>query len=98
MPLMVKWPGKIKPGQTIDDPAIGIDLLPTFVEAAGGTIKPEEQIDGVSLLPRVQGIGDESLSGRRAVLEVPQAMGRFAVASGNWSLASSPGQSTSCSG
>ncbi len=82
-PLMVKWPGKIKTGQTIEDPAISLDLLPTFVEAAGGAIKPEEQIDGVSLLPRVQGVSDESLSGRTLYWKFIK---QWAIRRGDWKL------------
>lgn len=83
VPMMIKWPGKVKPGQTIDDPAISLDLLPTLVEAAGGAIKPEEQVDGVSLLPRVQGIEDESLSGRTLYWKF---LKQWAVRRGDWKL------------
>jgi arylsulfatase A-like enzyme len=83
VPLMVKWAGKIKPRQTIEDPAIALDLLPTFVEAAGGTIKPEEQIDGTSLLPRAQDISDEMLSGRTLFWKFQK---QWAVRRGDWKL------------
>jgi arylsulfatase A-like enzyme len=83
VPLMVKWPGKIRPGRTIEDPVIALDLLPTFVEAAGGTIKPEEQIDGVSLLPRARGVGDESLSGRTLYWKFQK---QWAIRRGEWKL------------
>lgn len=83
VPLILKWPGKVKPGQTIDDPAISLDLLPTFVEAAGGQIKPAEQIDGVSLLPRVEDRDDESLSGRTLYWKFQK---QWAVRRGDWKL------------
>lgn len=50
VPLIVKWPGVTRPGSTSAVPVMGIDLLPTLLEAAGipqpeGKAKP----DGVSL-------------------------------------------------
>jgi arylsulfatase A-like enzyme len=53
VPWAMRWPGKINPGSVIDDPVIALDLLPTFIEAAGGSINPDWELDGVSLLSRV---------------------------------------------
>lgn len=47
VPVIVRWPGKVKAGTTIDTPIITMDWLPTFVEIAGG--KPPKTLDGVSL-------------------------------------------------
>jgi arylsulfatase A-like enzyme len=80
---MIKWPGKIKGGQMISEPAMSIDLLPTFVEAAGGTIKPEEEIDGVSLLGRAEGKEDDSLSGRTLYWKF---LKQWAIRRGEWKL------------
>ena len=35
-PLIVAWPGRVKPGTTTDAMVSWIDLLPTCLEAAGG--------------------------------------------------------------
>ncbi|HZZ43420.1 MAG TPA: sulfatase-like hydrolase/transferase [Tepidisphaeraceae bacterium] len=83
IPFMIKWPGKIKGGQMISEPAMSIDLLPTFVEAAGGTIKPEEEIDGVSLLGRAEGKEDDSLSGRTLYWKF---LKQWAIRRGEWKL------------
>jgi arylsulfatase A-like enzyme len=40
-PLAVRWPGRIKPGRTLDDFINLTDLAPTFLEAAGLTPPPE---------------------------------------------------------
>ncbi len=47
--LIARWPGHIKPGS--ENPAMieYLDLLPTFIEAAGGT--PPAHLRGESLLP-----------------------------------------------
>jgi N-sulfoglucosamine sulfohydrolase len=53
-PLIVKWPGKIKPG-TIDSThfVTGIDLMPTMMEIAGLSSIPK--LDGESFLPVLSG-------------------------------------------
>lgn len=51
IPMIVKYPGKVKPGSTCAEPAISHDFYPTFVEAAGGRLPAHQTIDGVSLLP-----------------------------------------------
>lgn len=51
IPMIVKYPGKIKPGTICAEPAISHDFYPTFVEAAGGQLPKHQTIDGYSLLP-----------------------------------------------
>ena len=51
VPFVVRWPGVVKPGAVCDEPAIHVDLYPTFCDIAKAA-KPEKQVlDGVSLLP-----------------------------------------------
>ena len=51
VPFIVRWPGVVQPGGVCDEPAIHVDLFPTFREIAGAK-KPEKQpLDGLSLLP-----------------------------------------------
>jgi len=47
--FIARWPGKIKAGTVSDAMIEYCDVLPTFVEAAGGT--PAPVLDGRSLLP-----------------------------------------------
>src|SRR4030095_2950884 len=49
VPLIARWPGKIKPGTTSDAPLMFEDVLPTCAELAGA--KPPAAIDGVSFAP-----------------------------------------------
>ena len=55
-PLIVRWPGKVKPDTTTPALVSLIDLLPTFVEAAGGN--PPEGLDGRSFLSVLTGKSD----------------------------------------
>lgn len=47
VPLIVRWPGRIKPGRVVDDFVNFIDLAPTIVELAG--LPASEQMTGKSL-------------------------------------------------
>ncbi len=51
--LIARWPGKIQPGTVSDALVEYVDVLPTFIEAAGG--KPPAVLDGKSLLPVLTG-------------------------------------------
>jgi arylsulfatase A-like enzyme len=55
-PLLAHWPGKTKDGSTTDAMVTLVDLLPTFIEAAGGAAPRE--IDGRSFLPVLTGRSD----------------------------------------
>lgn len=56
-PLLVSWPGKVKPATSTMAVVSLIDLLPTFVEAAGG--QPAKSLDGRSFLPVLLGHSDK---------------------------------------
>jgi arylsulfatase A-like enzyme len=51
VPLIVRWPGVVKPGQVIDSTVISVDYFPTLVEAAGAKLPSDRAIDGRSFLP-----------------------------------------------
>jgi uncharacterized sulfatase len=53
VPFIVRWPGKVKAGTSTDAMVSFVDVLPTFIEAAGG--KPPGDIDGRSFLPVLLG-------------------------------------------
>jgi len=54
-PLIVKWPGVIKPGGLCDVPATSPDFYPTLLDMAGLPPMPEQHTDGVSLMPLLKG-------------------------------------------
>ena len=55
VPLIANWPGRLEPGQIVDDLVDFTDWLPTLVELAGGEAPPD--LDGVSLADRLRGDG-----------------------------------------
>ncbi len=63
VPLIVRWPGVVKPGSTNNTPVITMDLFPTLVEAAGLAMPAASSPsgpsgrDGISLVPLLRGTG-----------------------------------------
>lgn len=58
VPLAVRWPGVIKPGQVTDSTAMLMDWMPTFIELAGLPPQQEPALDGISLAPLLRGEAD----------------------------------------
>ncbi|MFG0254134.1 MAG: sulfatase [Rhodopirellula sp. JB053] len=58
VPMVVRWPGKVAAGSTSEVPVIGIDLFPTFLDAAGVRLPEGKRLDGTSLLPLLTQSGD----------------------------------------
>jgi len=54
-PYYVKVPGMTEPGSTCDTPVNGTDFYPTILELAGLPLRPEQHLDGVSIVPLLQG-------------------------------------------
>ena len=55
VPMIARWSGTIRPGQTCHTPVHIVDFLPTFFEVAGAR-KPEGyRTDGVSVAPLLHG-------------------------------------------
>jgi len=53
VPLMARWPGHIKPGQTSDEPCAFWDFMPTVAELSGAHCPTN--IDGISIAPTLLG-------------------------------------------
>jgi arylsulfatase A-like enzyme len=84
VPLMIRWPGRIAPG-TVNDTVVGaVDFYPTLVEAAGLARPEGHVIDGVSLLPVLEGRG--SLERDAYFTWFPHLIPAVSVRSGDWKL------------
>jgi N-sulfoglucosamine sulfohydrolase len=58
VPLIVRWPGKTKPGKQTNALISLADIVPTLIEAAGGN--PPRDIDGQSFFTLLDGRTDSS--------------------------------------
>lgn len=94
VPFIFHWPAGLPAGQTYDQPLISLDLLPTFLAAAGGEM-PEEYrgqgrnrqpvvYDGVDLLPFLK--GEKPNQPPHATLFWRMVLRGAAVRSGDWKL------------
>lgn len=54
-PLLMRWPGHIKPGRRIPQISAAIDLLPTLADMAGVRVASTKTLDGKSLKPLLTG-------------------------------------------
>ncbi len=54
-PLLIRWPGKIKPGTVVRDIAGAIDLMPTLTALAGVPRVGRKPLDGADLSPLLLG-------------------------------------------
>jgi arylsulfatase A-like enzyme len=82
VPFMVQWKGKLPAGKTYDEPVIQLDILPTAVAAAGGTIEPSAKLDGVDIMPYLTG----EKSGRPHERLYWRLGPQWAVRHGDWKL------------
>ncbi len=88
VPMVVRWPGRIKPGSVSDLPWYFPDVMPTFCELAGVTDEMPEKIDGLSVLPTLTGQGEQ----KRHDYLFWQFGGGMAVRAGNWKALGNPGK------
>ena len=90
VPFVFVWLGTLPAGVTYGQPVSTLDLLPTSLAVAGGTWTGEKKLDGVNLMPYLQGKDKtpphEILFWRRGVAA--------AVRKGKWKLIRSTGNPT----
>ncbi len=55
VPYMAKWPAQIEAGRAMEAPIHHIDLFHTIAAAAGAQLPTDRELDGVNLLPFIQG-------------------------------------------
>jgi arylsulfatase A-like enzyme len=51
VPYIIRWPGHAVAGSVCDEPVVSTDFYPTLLEIAGLPPRPEQHLDGVSLVP-----------------------------------------------
>ena len=55
VPGLARWPGHIEPGSTSDVPVIGSDVFTTALDITGLALPTDRTIDGVNMMPALQG-------------------------------------------
>lgn len=81
VPFLVQWKGRIAPGQVRHEPVIQLDVLPTALAAAGADVRPAKPLDGVNLLPLLEGKAPPT---REALYW--RFGSQYAVRQGDWKL------------
>jgi len=56
-PMIIKWPGVVKPRSVCSEPVTSTDFYPTMLEMAGLPLIPKQHIDGESLVHLLKGRG-----------------------------------------
>ena len=82
VPMMVKWPNKIKPGTVTGHVSAFWDVFHTLAEIAG--VKETPGLDGISLLPTLLGNSTEQKEHKYLYWEFHEKGGRQAVRMGDW--------------
>jgi arylsulfatase A-like enzyme len=54
-PMIIYWPGAARNGGQCDEPVISTDFYPTLLELAGLPSRTEQHLDGISLVPILEG-------------------------------------------
>ena len=81
VPFIARWPDHIPAGIVRDEPAIMMDLLPTFLDASGIRKTKDHEIHGISIMPLLRG---EKVENNRAFFWEDQY--NLGVRRGNWKL------------
>lgn len=55
VPLAMRWPGRVAAGSTSEVPVITVDFYPTLLALTGATPAKDTTLDGVNLMPLMQG-------------------------------------------
>lgn len=85
VPAIARWPGRIPGGQESAEVLATIDIFPTIVTAAGGSLPSDRIIDGADILPLLEGRTSRSPHADEGVFAMAGA-GLQMVRSGRWKL------------
>lgn len=83
VPLIVRWPGRVKTGSVCDDTTCLTDLMATAAEITGYTLPDDAGEDSVSMLPNL--LGSATGPVREATVH-HSVNGSFSIRQGKWKL------------
>ncbi|MBM1105030.1 arylsulfatase [Aurantibacter crassamenti] len=82
VPMIVSWPGKVKPNSNTDHPSAFWDVFPTFSEIVA--LETPDNLDGISFLPTLLGNVEKQKAHDYLYWEFHEKGGRQAIRKGNW--------------
>jgi arylsulfatase A-like enzyme len=82
VPMLVRWPGKIKPASVSDHISAFWDFLPTCTELAG--VKTPDNINGISMAPILLGRPEQQKKHQFLYWEFHEQGGKQAVRMDDW--------------
>ncbi len=88
VPLVVRWPGKVRAGSTSSALVGLVDFMATAAELAGVKLPDNAGEDSVSFLPILLG---KATAAPREALVHHSISGKFSIRQGRWKLALCPG-------
>ena len=59
VPAIIKWPSRILEARTTNIPAVISAIYPTLLDIAGVELKEQTVLDGISLIPLIEGEWEE---------------------------------------
>jgi arylsulfatase A-like enzyme len=90
VPVIIKWPGHIKPGSISHEPVISMDFYPTILSVTVQSLRPHQHVDGEDLAPILT---DNSGLQREAIYWYyphynghPQSFPSGVIRAGDWKL------------
>jgi arylsulfatase A-like enzyme len=83
IPLLCRWPARVKAGSRYDQTTCLVDLMATCAEMVGAKLPDDAGEDSVSILPALLGQIDKPL---RDTVVHHSISGKFAIRKGKWKL------------
>jgi arylsulfatase A len=83
IPLIARWPGRVKPAATNCHTVCLVDFMATCVEILGAKLPDNAGEDSISMLPELLGTATKP---SREVVVSHSIDGNFAIREGNWKL------------
>jgi arylsulfatase A len=87
VPAFARWPARIPPGRVVTEPVSTMDLFPTFVALAGGSLPTDREYDGIDvsglLTGEVTRLSGPGIDGGREIVFWYQRS-PAAIRSGRW--------------
>jgi arylsulfatase A-like enzyme len=88
IPLIVRWPGKVRAGATSDQLTCLVDFFATCADLIGAALPNDAAEDSVSILPALLETAEGPL---RETVVHHSVQGKFAIREGHWKLCLCPG-------